>query len=76
MKKILLLAGLVILAVLGTSCGEKAEDTSAKNPDPDQDGICSPWVSQNGVLDEYDALCDGIDKCPDQAGSVDADGCP
>lgn len=98
-KKILLLTGLSIWAVLGMDgMWGKAEDTSAKNsdsnqelaqqhqasseepstkkPDPDWDGICSPWVSQNGVMDEYRSLCDGIDKCPDQAGSVDADGCP
>jgi len=31
MKKILILTGLVFWAFLGTSCGEKAEDTSAKN---------------------------------------------
>lgn len=98
MKKILFLTGLAIWAVLGMACGEKAEDTTAKNsdsnqelaqqhqasseepstkdPDPDRDGICSPWVSQNGVMDEYNHLCKGVDKCPDQAGSVDADGCP
>lgn len=106
---------------------EKAEDSSTKDPDPDMDGICSPWISQKGyqdhfkdvcdgtdecpeesedydgyrdgdgcadpdndsdgvcdpwvshvvgAMDEYGALCDGVDKCPDQAGSVDADGCP
>jgi hypothetical protein len=55
---------------------EKVEDTSAKDPDPDRDGICSPWVSQNGVMDKYGALCMGIDKCPNQAGSVNSDGCP
>ena len=53
-----------------------AEDSSAKDPDPDRDGICSPWVSQNGVMDKYRDLCDGIDKCPDQAGSGNANGCP
>lgn len=98
MKKILFLTGLVIWAVLGMSCDKKAEDSSAKNPtpnelqtnvsdekaedssakdpDPDRDGICSPWVSQDGVMDEYSSLCMGVDKCPDQAGSVDAEGCP
>lgn len=102
MKKILLLTGLSIWAVLGMACGEKAEDTSAKNsdsnqelaqqhqasseepstknPDPDMDGICSPWVSQNGVMDEYRELCDGTDECPkeseDYDGYRDGDGCP
>lgn len=76
MKRILFLTMLSIWAVLGMACGEKAEDSSAKDPDPDRDGICSPWVSQNGVMDKYDAVCSGVDKCPDQAGSVDADGCP
>ena len=76
MKKVLFLTGLVVWAVLGMACGKKAEDTSAKYPDPDRDGICSPWVSQNGALDEYGHLCMGVDKCPDQAGSGNADGCP
>jgi len=43
---------------------EKAEDSSAKDPDPDGDGICCPWVSQNGVNDKYDAVRDGVDNCP------------
>lgn len=55
---------------------ETAENTSAKDPDPDRDGVCDPWVSQNGVMDEYGHLCDGIDKCSNQAGSGNANGCP
>lgn len=37
MKKILFLTGLVIWAVLGMSCGKKAEDTSAENPDSNRE---------------------------------------
>ena len=37
MKKILFLTGLVIWAVLGMSCGKKAEDTSVKNPDSNRE---------------------------------------
>ena len=59
---------------------EKTEDVSAGDPDPDRDGICSPWVSQNGVMDEYGALCEGTDECPeaseDYDGYRDGDGCP
>ncbi|MDD5943384.1 hypothetical protein [Fibrobacter sp.] len=80
MKKILFLTMLSIWAVLGMACGEKAEDTTAKNPDPDQDGICSPWVSQNGVMDKYREVCEGTDECPEESedydGYRDDDGCP
>lgn len=44
-------------------------------PDLDQDGICDPWVSEKGLLSEFTEVCDGIDKCPNQAGAGD-DGCP
>ena len=58
---------------------EKPEDTSTKDPDPDRDGLCSPWVSQNGVMDKYRHLCNGIDKCPEEPedydGDQDDDGC-
>ena len=58
---------------------EKPEDTSTKDPDPDRDGLCSPWVSQNGVMDKYRDLCNGIDKCPEEPedydGDQDDDGC-
>ena len=101
-KKILLLTGLSIWAVLGMACGEKAEDTSAKNsdsnqelaqqhqassekpstknPDPDMDGICSPWVSQKDYQDHFEDLCKGTDECPEESedydGYWDGDGCP
>lgn len=45
------------------------------DPDMDQDGICDPWVSEKGLLDEFKDVCEGIDKCPNQAGEGD-DGCP
>src|SRR5574344_984154 len=43
-------------------------------PDLDQDGICDPWVSEKGLLDEFKDVCEGIDKCPNEAGEGD-DGC-
>lgn len=55
---------------------ETAENTSAEDPDPDRDGVCDPWVSLNGVMDEYGAVCTGVDECPAQAGSGNANGCP
>lgn len=55
---------------------ETAENTSAEDPDPDRDGVCDPWVSLNGVMDEYNHLCKGVDECPAQAGSGNANGCP
>lgn len=55
---------------------ETAENTSAEDPDPDRDGVCDPWVSLNGVTDEYGAVCTGVDECPAQAGSGNANGCP
>ena len=55
---------------------EKAEDVSAGDADPDQDGVCDPWVSRNGLMDKYSAVCTGIDDCPNQAGPGKANGCP
>ena len=46
------------------------------DPDNDKDGVCDPWVSLNGVMDEYGAVCTGVDECPAQAGSGNANGCP
>ncbi len=46
------------------------------NPDSDQDGICDAWVSEKGLLEQYDGICSGVDKCPNEAGEAFADGCP
>ncbi|SHL05965.1 OmpA family protein [Fibrobacter sp. UWEL] len=46
------------------------------NPDTDQDGICDAWVTERGMLDQYDGICSGIDKCPNEAGEAFAEGCP
>ena len=57
---------------------EQAEET--RNPDSDADGLCDPWVSEEGVSDKYASVCTGIDNCPEEAedfdGYQDDDGCP
>ena len=46
------------------------------NPDTDQDGLCDPWVTEKGLLEQYDGICKGVDKCPTEAGEEFAQGCP
>ena len=46
------------------------------NPDPDKDSLCSPWVSEKGMLDQYEGICKGNDKCPNEAGPEWNQGCP
>ena len=57
---------------------EQAEET--RNPDSDADGLCDPWVSEEGVSDKYASVCTGMDNCPEEAedfdGYQDDDGCP
>ena len=57
---------------------ETVEET--RNPDSDADGLCDPWVSEEGVSDKYASVCTGIDNCPEEAedfdGYQDDDGCP
>lgn len=57
---------------------EEAEET--RNPDTDADGLCDPWVSEEGASEKYAAVCTGIDNCPEEAedfdGYQDDDGCP
>ena len=57
---------------------EVVEET--RNPDTDGDGLCDPWVSEEGVSDKYASVCTGIDNCPEEAedfdGYQDDDGCP
>ena len=57
---------------------EAVEET--RNPDTDGDGLCDPWVSEEGVSDKYASVCTGLDNCPEEAedfdGYQDDDGCP
>ena len=57
---------------------EVVEET--RNPDTDADGLCDPWVSEEGVSDKYASVCTGVDNCPEEAedfdGFQDDDGCP
>jgi len=46
------------------------------DPDTDKDGICDEWVTQKGMLEQYEGICSGIDKCPTEPGEAWADGCP
>ncbi|MCQ2102803.1 MAG: OmpA family protein [Fibrobacter sp.] len=57
---------------------EAVEET--RNPDTDGDGLCDPWVSEEGFSDKYASVCTGLDNCPEEAedfdGYQDDDGCP
>lgn len=57
---------------------DQAEET--RNPDTDADGLCDPWVSEEGLSDKYASVCTGLDNCPEEAedfdGYQDDDGCP
>lgn len=57
---------------------EAVEET--RNPDTDGDGLCDPWVSEEGFSDKYASVCTGLDNCPEEAedfdGFQDDDGCP
>ncbi len=45
-------------------------------PDPDGDGVCSPWVSEKGLSEQFDDICVGVDNCPNEPGEQFANGCP
>ena len=51
-----------------------------RNPDTDGDGLCDPWVSEEGLGEKYAGTCTGFDNCPEEAedfdGFQDDDGCP
>ena len=57
---------------------EAVEET--RNPDTDGDGLCDPWVSEEGLAEKYAAMCSGFDNCPEEPedfdGFQDDDGCP
>jgi len=44
------------------------------NPDSDGDGICDPWVTEQGLAEAFG--CSGVDLCPDLAGVEAFSGCP
>jgi hypothetical protein len=50
------------------------------NPDSDSDGVCDPWVVENGLQEAFASVCKGSDKCvdgsEDKDGFEDEDGCP
>jgi outer membrane protein OmpA-like peptidoglycan-associated protein len=46
-----------------------------RNPDTDGDGVCDPWVSEEGREGEF-SNCTGIDLCPYEAGTKENSGCP
>ena len=50
------------------------------NPDVDGDGYCDAWVAQKGLQKDFEPVCIGSDKCPNDAedadGFEDEDGCP
>lgn len=53
-----------------------AEWYGCPNPDSDGDGVCDPWVSEMGLLDEFAHICTGVDLCPDVPGYPEWFGCP
>ncbi len=51
------------------------EDISNRDPDPDMDGVCDPWVTKKGLSSEFTLICQGVDNCPNESGDGE-DGCP
>jgi len=51
-----------------------------RNPDTDGDGLCDPWISEEGLGEKYAGTCTGFDNCPEEPedfdGFQDDDGCP
>ena len=45
------------------------------DPDPDGDGACSEWVATKKLQKQFEGVCKGIDRCPDEPGA-DGHGCP
>jgi len=74
-KKILTLFLVSTVAIVFNACSKNKNDFKNTNPDPDEDGVCDSWVSENGLSKEYAEVCVGIDKCPNEAGDG-TDGCP
>lgn len=59
---------------------KETEVEETRNPDTDGDGLCDPWVAEEGLSEKYASICTGVDNCPDEAedfdGYQDDDGCP
>ncbi|MDR1759495.1 MAG: OmpA family protein [Fibrobacter sp.] len=57
---------------------EEVEET--RLPDSDKDGMCDPWVTEEGKAETFAQACTGVDLCPDEGedfdGFQDDDGCP
>ena len=55
------------------------EHNGCPNPDADSDGVCDPWVAEQGLSEQFANLCKGSDKCADSIEDVDGfedeDGC-
>jgi len=47
-----------------------------RDPDTDKDGLCDPWVTENGKQNEFARICKGIDLCPYEPGLPENKGCP
>jgi outer membrane protein OmpA-like peptidoglycan-associated protein len=56
------------------------DNDGCPDPDNDADGVCDPFVSEQGQSAQYAAKCKGTDKCvevpEDKDGFEDQDGCP
>ncbi len=61
-------------------CGECPPPPPERNPDQDDDGLCDPWVVEEGKVKEYADRCKPVDKCPTEPETMnsyqDDDGCP
>ena len=56
------------------------DEDGCPDPDNDKDGICDPWVAEQGLNDKYKDVCVNSDACPllpeTKNGYKDDDGCP
>lgn len=73
--------GKLDIGLLAHEVVEKKEEVAeTRNPDSDGDGMCDPWVSEEGKADQYSSTCTGTDNCPEDKEDVDGfqddDGCP
>jgi len=55
--------------------GCPAKKEAYRNPDTDGDGVCDPWVTEEGKSEEFAGTCSGIDLCPYEHGDADNKGC-
>ena len=73
--------GKLDIGLTATEIEKEAEEVEeTRNPDTDADGMCDPWVSEEGLADKYASVCTGVDNCPEEGedfdGYQDDDGCP